>query len=229
MDRYWLLTNTCYGTWLPGDGRGFVGHVWDHRADDDPTARRIEHDIPGTPCDEDMPGLEKAARERMKGPPVLLALAHAEAALGQFQETAAFRRWSIEAAAIMINHFHLVVGVMGDPKPGKILGDFKSWATRTLSRKFGEPASETWWTERGSKRKLPDDAARFAGINYALFKQWNPLLTWSPQTGLNPHLLPAAALQQGERRGVSPSCLTPARILYEVAFRSEPRLSASGD
>ena len=24
MDRYWLLSNTCYGTWLPGDERGWL-------------------------------------------------------------------------------------------------------------------------------------------------------------------------------------------------------------
>jgi hypothetical protein len=30
-DRYWLLTNPCYGTWLPGKESGFVGHVWVHR------------------------------------------------------------------------------------------------------------------------------------------------------------------------------------------------------
>ena len=29
--RYWLLTSTTYGTWLPGDERGFVGRVWDTR------------------------------------------------------------------------------------------------------------------------------------------------------------------------------------------------------
>src|SRR5947209_816005 len=28
MDRYWFLTWTTYGTWLPGDARGFVGRVW---------------------------------------------------------------------------------------------------------------------------------------------------------------------------------------------------------
>jgi hypothetical protein len=31
VDRYWLLTNTSYGNWLPGDRRGFVGRVWEHR------------------------------------------------------------------------------------------------------------------------------------------------------------------------------------------------------
>jgi hypothetical protein len=31
MDRYWLLTRTTYGTWLPGDVRGFVSRVRDLR------------------------------------------------------------------------------------------------------------------------------------------------------------------------------------------------------
>jgi REP element-mobilizing transposase RayT len=186
MDRYWLLTCTCYGTWLPGDARGFVGHVRDHREEDNPSEIRVSHGIPGTPCDEDMPGLERACREHLKGPPVDLTLAHAQAALAQFQETAHFRRWSIEAVAIMHNHFHLVVGVRGDPEPGKILGGFKSWATRALTRQFGAPLSQTWWTERGSKRKLKDEAALQAAILYVLFKQRTPLLTWSPRLGLNP-------------------------------------------
>jgi hypothetical protein len=31
MDRYWLITWTCYGTWLPGARQGFVSHVPDER------------------------------------------------------------------------------------------------------------------------------------------------------------------------------------------------------
>lgn len=27
FDRHWLLTSTTYGTWLPGEERGFVGAV----------------------------------------------------------------------------------------------------------------------------------------------------------------------------------------------------------
>ena len=84
----------------------------------------------------------------------------------------------------MSNHFHLVVGVPGDPEPGKLLGDFKSWGTRALTRRFGQPLSGTWWTERGSKRKLKDETALQAAIQYVLFKQPAPLLTWSPATGL---------------------------------------------
>jgi hypothetical protein len=47
MDRYWLLTNTLYGTWLPGSERGFVGHVLDHRPDDAANDRRITHNTIG--------------------------------------------------------------------------------------------------------------------------------------------------------------------------------------
>lgn len=82
----------------------------------------------------------------------------------------------------MFNHWHIVVGVPGDPKPSKILGDFKSWGTRCLSERFGAPPSETWWTERGSKRKLPNQKAILGATNYVLYKQPNPLVVWSPET-----------------------------------------------
>ena len=51
MERYWLLTWTCYGHWLPGDARGFVGNI----RDDD--GSQITHNIPGTPYDADIPRL----------------------------------------------------------------------------------------------------------------------------------------------------------------------------
>jgi REP element-mobilizing transposase RayT len=114
-----------------------------------------------------------------------LTICEAEVLLAQFQETAARRRWQILAVAIMFNHFHIVVGVCGDPKPSKILGDFKSWATRKLSERFGPPASDTWWTERGSKRKLPDETAVAGAVRYVLYDQPRPLVTWSPETGLH--------------------------------------------
>lgn len=185
MDRYWFLTNTTYGTWLPGSERGFVGHVWEHRTDEPPDDRRIIHNLPGTPYDEDIDGLHRRSRELMKGQPINFERTHAEVFWKQILETAEFRKWQILTVAIMYNHFHIVVGVIGDPQPGKILGDFKSWGTRALSREFGTPASETWWTERGSKRKLSNEAALLAAIHYVLYEQPNPLLTWSPETGLH--------------------------------------------
>ncbi len=183
MDRHWLLSNTCYGTWLPGSGRGFVSHVLDHRPPDPGTDRRVVHDLPGTPYDQEIPALEAAARAQMRGPPISLQIPHAELLLTQFQETAGHRGWAVRAVSIMSNHFHIVVGVPGDPSPSKILGDFKSWGTRRLGIAFGKPLSETWWTERGSKRKLPDESAVLRAVRYVLYDQPNPLLTWSPETG----------------------------------------------
>jgi hypothetical protein len=51
MDRYWFLTWTTYGTWLPGDARGFVGRVWN-----EDLGPRVKHNEPGTPYDANLPG-----------------------------------------------------------------------------------------------------------------------------------------------------------------------------
>ncbi len=181
--RYWLLTNTTYGTWLPGDQRGSVTSVRDRRPDDPLTHVRFEHDVPGTPWEDPIPQLENAARQAMKGPPIYFSLKQAEAAFEQFQETATYRGWKLHAVAIMANHFHLVVEVPGDPSPGKILADFKAYGSRRLNREFGEPSSETWWTGNGSKRKLADDSALEKAVHYVLYKQPYPLIVWSPLTG----------------------------------------------
>jgi REP element-mobilizing transposase RayT len=130
-----------------------------------------------------LPGIHRSAQKLMSGPPVFLNLKQAEVLLQQFQETASFRDWTLHAVAIMTNHFHLVVEVKSDPDPRKVLGDFKAYGTRALNESFGKPLSETWWTARGSKRKLPDDQATASAINYVLFKQPNPLVVWSRGRG----------------------------------------------
>ena len=54
FDRAWLLTWTCYGNWLPGDARGFVGsHPTEHGG-------RETHNQPGTEYDRDVRWLSKA-------------------------------------------------------------------------------------------------------------------------------------------------------------------------
>jgi hypothetical protein len=143
MDRYWLLTSTTYGTWLPGDPRGFVSRI---REGQPPAAPRKEHDLPETPYAEDIPGLARAAKTALKCPPIRLVLTQAEALLTQFQETAVYRGWLLLAVAIMANHIHIVTGVPGDPNPDDILGDFKSYGSRALNRRWTRPASGTWWT-----------------------------------------------------------------------------------
>jgi REP element-mobilizing transposase RayT len=181
--RSWLLSNTYYGTWLPGDGRGSVTSVRDTRPEDVPGDFRFAHDIPGTPWEEELPALHRAAERQMKGPPVYFDIPKAETVLAQFQETAAYRGRLLRAVSLMYNHCHLVVQTKDDPDPGRMLADFKAYASRALNRGFGKPASDTWWTNKGSKRKLKDDEALAAAIHYVLYKQPNPLVVWSPETG----------------------------------------------
>ena len=145
-DRHWLLTWTTYGTWLPGDSRGFVSPI------PRKSGKWTRENRPGVAYDRDVPERLAESRRLLKGPPVFLRLPQAELLLGQFQETAAHRGWGLLAAAVMRAHVHLVVGVPGDPEPDALLRDFKAYGSRALNRRFSRPESGTWWTEGGSKR-----------------------------------------------------------------------------
>ncbi len=179
----WLLTNTTYGTWLPGDPRGSVTSVRDQRACDTPHSHRFEHDLFGEPWEDSLPGLYRSAAERMSGPPILLSAAQAATILNQFQETAEIRGWILHAVAIMQNHFHLIVQHTGDERAQKLLSDLKAYASRALNREYGRPISKTWWTTNGSKRLLKTDDYWHNACNYVLYKQEFPLVVWSRELG----------------------------------------------
>jgi REP element-mobilizing transposase RayT len=167
----WLLTSTTYGTWLPGDKRGFVSTVKDG------PGPRVRHDVPGTEYDRDVEGLNRSARELLKCLPILLTAEQALAVLEQFHETATFRRWNLYAGAVMANHFHLVVAAPDEVHSTILMRDFKSYASRALNRRWQKPGSGTWWTESGSRRSLPDEQAIEAAIEYVR-RQSAPLAMW---------------------------------------------------
>ncbi len=167
--RHWLLTSTTYGTWLPGDERGFVGRVWDARPDDPATdALRLEHDRPDQPYDADIAGLKRESQRLMKGSPVWLTREQADSVLAQFLETTTFRGWALHAASIMANHFHAIVEAPDDVRSDDILGDLKSYASRRLNKAYGKPIGGTWWTASGSKRPLREIDRLHVPIMYTL-------------------------------------------------------------
>jgi REP element-mobilizing transposase RayT len=171
MDRCWLLTWTTYGTRLPGDARGFVSDLRDeHR-------NKYRMNQVGTAPIADIPGLRRFSEQSLKCPPIFLTRSHAELLLPQFRETTTHRGWTLYAVAILTNHIHIVVGVIGDPDPSDLLGDFKSYGSRPLNRRWKKPASGTWWTAGGSKRKAIDDSSVWGAIVYVR-DQENPLLVW---------------------------------------------------
>jgi len=131
-----------------------------------------------------MPQLRESARKLLKASPIYLDGAKAEIIIAQFQETAKYRTWELHAIAIMNNHFHIVVTADEEIQSTDILGDFKSYASRVLNRRYGKPASGTWWTESGSRRPLPHQKALEEAVDYVLYRQPNPLVVWSSQMGL---------------------------------------------
>ena len=163
MNRYWLLTWTTYGSWLPGDERGCVTRV---REGARPNGPRVERDEFGTPLVTNVPGLVRASLAAMKGPPVRLTESQATVTATDLSATAEFRGWELLAGAVMANHIHLVVGVAGDPDPSKLLQIFKSYTSRALNKQWPQPESGTWWTISGSRRKLADDESVSAAVRY---------------------------------------------------------------
>ena len=172
FERVWFLTWTTYGSWLPGDSRGFVSP----RFEFSPAQRR--NNVVGIPYDVGRSKLIAIAKANMRGDVILLERAHAAQLEAQFAETASYRGWTVVVGAVMANHVHLVVGVAGDPEPWVLMRDFKGYASRALNRKFGRRPSDTWWTEQGSKRKVKSARHYRAVLNYVL-RQAGALLVFT--------------------------------------------------
>lgn len=179
--RY-LLTNTTYGTWLPGDPRGSVTAVRDRRPGDPVTRARLRHNKPGQACEPEIIGLRRSAVAQLKTEPVWLTQEKARAVLRQFRETAAYRHWELLALAIMSNHFHMVLSAAAGENPRQILSSLKAYASRRLNQDFGRLEGKRW-TKYGSCRSLKHPAAVDGAVNYVLYKQPNPLVVWSATLG----------------------------------------------
>lgn len=176
---YGLFTSTTYGTWLPGDPRGSVTSVRDHRPTDPLTTSRL--DEVGEPWEPPISGLHQSAATLLKQSAVSFTSTEATIVIRQFQETCAYRGWNLIACSIMHNHFHVVLG-FGEPTCfDRVLGDLKAYASRALSRNAGR--KQLWWTQNGSKRQLPDERAVRAAVHYVLYKQPHPLSRWSVESG----------------------------------------------
>ena len=75
------------------------------------------------------------------------------------------------AAVVMANHFHVVVAAGIAVPSEKLLGDFKAWASRALSKHSGQRGAGRWFTTGGSRRALKDDRAVEAAVHYVLRRQ----------------------------------------------------------
>jgi REP element-mobilizing transposase RayT len=141
-----FLTWTTYGTWLPGDQRGWVEyhHGWQFPR----LARELE------------------AAARMTENACRLNEPQRTAVERQIHETCCHRGWHLHAVNCRSNHIHVVVTAT-ETDPKKLRSDLKAWATRCLKHER-EATRNNWWSERGSIRYLYNEESLHAAIRYVV-------------------------------------------------------------
>jgi REP element-mobilizing transposase RayT len=152
------ITWTCYGTWLPGDPRGYVSHTYSDGAIYKPKAN-----IPGTAYTRDDRRTYKMARACQKGETVRLNSAQARVVCECLEKAARERDWRIMRAAIMANHAHVVIMDCPDNGP-PVRRILKGVSQADLCKHFGR--NQRWWTGGGSDRYKKGDEAVMAAIGY---------------------------------------------------------------
>lgn len=146
----WFLTWTTYGTWLPGDVRGFVSRA------PRPGGKHFPNNIPGTWYDADQQDVAASARERMEGKPVQLESRQLDTLLTSFAEVCDNHQIGLLAVAVMSDHVH--IACQSDRDGGELLQFFKGVSSRRLSQDAIPPDAPRWWTKSGSCRHIPAGA-----------------------------------------------------------------------
>ncbi|MEM7477977.1 MAG: transposase [Planctomycetota bacterium] len=128
----YFLTWVTYGTWLPGDARGWVElkHGWQ---------------LPNA-------NLESDCESRMGEEQCLLSAVARQHTAAQIEETCQHRGWTLHTLSVRSNHLHAVVAA-ANVVPKKIRADLKAWATRRLKHEVDE-SRNNWWADRGSVRYI---------------------------------------------------------------------------
>jgi REP element-mobilizing transposase RayT len=153
----YFLTWATYGTWLPGDERGWIEHRHGWKCEDGPREVEAALRMTTTACT-----LEAAERRLV-------------------EETirAHCRRWAwvLHAVNCRSNHVHVVV--TASLHPDGVRDQLKAWCTRKLKEQAckGRPTDrvrDKWWAERGSRRYLNQADDLEAAILYVRDGQNKP-------------------------------------------------------
>ena len=137
----YFITWTTYGTWLPGDERGW----------------RKTNAGPQLP----RPRLEDWCRNRMTEKPVLLNDEQRLRVEAVCRKHVAIRGWVVHAVSVRSNHVHIVV--TADKPPEHVRDQFKANATRVLREAPGAIEQDKVWT-RGGDSEIVDGEANLERV-----------------------------------------------------------------
>ena len=144
----YLITWTTYGSWLPGDARGWVeAGRFEIRAPD--AARREE------------------SQHRMRDAEVTLDPAQRAVVEATVKAHCSFRGWRLHAVNARTDHVHVVV--TAEIGPEGAMNQFKSWCSRRLNERW--PGRKRWWTYHGSTKWIWDDAYFAEAVDYVTNRQ----------------------------------------------------------
>jgi len=153
-----LITFTCYGTWLHGDERGSVDDA---------------HNIPGTPTLLGDERRERAEFERLAQPPLYLDAPERRVVQEAIVEVCRHRGWRLIALHVRRTHLHAVVAA--DVTPERVMNDFKAYATRRLRERGLVDEDRRVWTRHGSTRYLNGETSFRRAIEYVVDEQGDVL------------------------------------------------------
>jgi len=149
----YLITWTTYGTWLPGDGRGWV-----------------EAGKPGIQTPND--ARRSMVRSELRYEPVQLDASQRTVVSETIRKHCDLRQWTIHALNVRSNHIHLVAAA--DAAPEKVMSQLKSWCSRRLNEAAyadGSCSRRKWWTEHGSTKWINDAIYLENAVRYVLERQ----------------------------------------------------------
>ena len=154
----YFLTWTTYGTWLPGDQRGWFDKPGEwHKPDE------YRQMIASLLMTEDACVLNADQRQIV------------EATIRRHCQV---RSWVLHAVNCRSNHVHVVVTAPGY-QPDLVMDQFKAWCTSKLkehdkAQKHGKEVRTKWWTERGSRRWINEQTALDSAVEYVVEQQDGP-------------------------------------------------------
>jgi REP element-mobilizing transposase RayT len=205
----YLITFTCYGTWLHGKGPASVDR---------------DHNIPGTPFLAPDAKREERERRRMDQPPYELDAPRRQVVLNAIREVAEYRAWELYAAHVRTTHVHVVVS--SSETPERVMNDFKVYASRGLNKAGFENAERKRWTRHGSNPYLWKPRDVEAAVHYVLHEQGEPMAVFDGTGACQSRERERAARERAAReraRGERALAAGAARMEFEIF---EPRSEA---
>jgi len=164
----YLITFTCYGTWLHGAKEVSIDRT---------------HNIIGTDYLPQKHEREMSSKSRMTEASYLLDEVRRNIVLDAIKKECAYRKWGLLAAHVRTNHVHIVLHA--NVAPEAVMNKIKAYASRALNEAGLESKETKRWTRHGSMRYLWTNESVEAAINYVVDDQGEPMAVFKDMNGLS--------------------------------------------